>query len=184
MKIAMIGAHGVGKTTLCYEVAAFLKKQDINVELVKEVARSCPLPINRETNILAQSWILHRQISEEIAAGVMAEYVLCDRAAIDNYAYLVWSSGNQPELDALVKAWMKTYDHLFKVPVIDMPSYDGTRDTDVEFQRDIDGLVDSLLEQQAIPFLRLDPGTDRNNWIHQITQALLPEGAIQESFWK
>ena len=28
MKIAMIGAHGVGKTTLCFEVAAFLKKQD------------------------------------------------------------------------------------------------------------------------------------------------------------
>jgi len=25
MKIAMIGTHGVGKTTLCYEVAAFLK---------------------------------------------------------------------------------------------------------------------------------------------------------------
>ncbi len=184
MKIAMIGAHGVGKTTLCFEVAAFLKKQDINVELVKEVARSCPLPINRETNLLAQSWILHKQIAEEIAAGVMAEYVLCDRAAIDNYAYLVWASGSQPELDPLVKAWMKTYDHLFKVPVTDRPSFDGTRDTDAQFQRDIDAIVDSLLDDHGIPFLRLDPDTDRNNWIHQITGALLPEGAIQESLWK
>ena len=39
MKIAFIGTHGVGKTTLCYELAAALKRLDLSVDLVKEVAR-------------------------------------------------------------------------------------------------------------------------------------------------
>ena len=47
MKIAFIGTHGVGKTTLCYDLAAALKKRDLTVELVREVARECPLPINQ-----------------------------------------------------------------------------------------------------------------------------------------
>ena len=47
MKIAFIGTHGVGKTTLCYDLAALLKRQGLNVDVVKEVARLSPLPINR-----------------------------------------------------------------------------------------------------------------------------------------
>ena len=68
MKIAFIGTHGVGKTTLCYELAASLKKRDLSVELVREVARECPLPINRDTTLKAQSWILHTQIARELEA--------------------------------------------------------------------------------------------------------------------
>ena len=29
MKVAFIGTHGVGKTTLCYELAAALKRRDL-----------------------------------------------------------------------------------------------------------------------------------------------------------
>ena len=178
MKIAMIGAHGVGKTTLCFEVAAFLKKLDKGVEFVKEVARSCPLPINRETNLMAQSWILHTQIAEEIRAANMADYVLCDRSIIDNYAYLVWAADRRPELDTLVTAWMKTYDYLWKVPITSSPSYDGIRDMDIQFQREIDRLVDDLLKTHAIPHRKLDPMMNRNRWIHQITRVLL--GDVQQ----
>jgi len=34
MKLAFIGTHGVGKTTLCYDLAAVLKRQGINVDMV------------------------------------------------------------------------------------------------------------------------------------------------------
>ena len=51
MKLAFIGTHGVGKTTLCYDLAAALKKQGVNVDIVKEVARLSPLPINRQTSM-------------------------------------------------------------------------------------------------------------------------------------
>jgi adenylate kinase family enzyme len=68
VKIALIGTHGVGKTTLCFDLAARLKRLDRSVHLVTEVARDCPLPLNRDTTLDAQSWILHTQCAREIAA--------------------------------------------------------------------------------------------------------------------
>ena len=65
-KIALIGSHGVGKTTLCLGLAARLKARDIALDLVHEVARRCPLPINQETSVASESWILHTQIAEEL----------------------------------------------------------------------------------------------------------------------
>ena len=69
LKVAFVGTHGVGKTTLCFELAAQLKRLDLGVDIVKEVARRCPLPINAVTTYDAQAWILHTQIAEEIAAA-------------------------------------------------------------------------------------------------------------------
>ena len=89
IKVAFVGTHGVGKTTLCYDLASQLKRLDCGVDLVKEVARRCPLPINEETTPDAQAWILHTQIAEEIAAVAANEVVVCDRSVLDNYAYLV-----------------------------------------------------------------------------------------------
>ena len=79
MKIALIGSHGVGKTTLCFELAARLKRRNIDVEIVREVARRCPLPINLDTTVGAQEWILHSQIALEIEAAARHDVVLCDR---------------------------------------------------------------------------------------------------------
>ena len=108
LKVAFVGTHGVGKTTLSYELAAELKRRDKGVDLVKEVARRCPLPINEGTTVEAQRWILHAQIAEEIAVGAQAEVVVCDRAVLDNYAYLVARAGRQEALDALVRDWVGT----------------------------------------------------------------------------
>ena len=94
MKIAMIGSHGVGKTTLCFELAAALKRRNADVEMVREVARRCPLPINQETTVAAQEWILHTQIAWEIDAAGNSEVVLCDRSVLDNYCYLVHAAGS------------------------------------------------------------------------------------------
>jgi len=88
MKVAFIGTHGVGKTTLCYDLAAGLKKRDLTVEIVREVARECPLPINRETTLKAQAWILHTQIAWELQAEAKADVVFCDRAVLDNFCYM------------------------------------------------------------------------------------------------
>lgn len=164
MKIAFIGTHGVGKTTLCFDVAARIKRLDMSVDLVKEVARSSPLPINRETTLEAQAWILHSQIAEEIAAASRHEVVICDRSVLDNYAYLVHQVGRRPEYDALVRAWMESYDGLFKVPILQPPSFDGTRDVGTDFQRAIDNGIEDLLTALGIACHRLDPA-DRDGWV-------------------
>jgi hypothetical protein len=175
MKIAFIGTHGVGKTTLCYELAAALKRLDLGVDLVKEVARGCPLPINRETTNAAQHWILHTQVAREIELAAAYDAIVCDRAVIDNYAYMVHAAGRRPEIEPFIRHWLRTYTLLVKVPVIAPPTYDGTRDVSVDFQTDIDGLIDRLLDEFAVARLEL-PRESREGWIVRVLAALkLPE---------
>lgn len=184
MKIALIGTHGVGKTTLCFEVAAALKKRDLSVEMVKEVARSCPLPINQETTLPAQSWILHTQIAREIEASERYEIVVCDRSVLDNYAYLVHRMGVVDYLDELVRGWLPTYDHLFKVPVIGRLTYDGTRAMGRGFQAGIDEEVDRLIARFGVVPVALD-ASRRGHWIDQIMSTVLPEIRVrQESLFE
>lgn len=171
LKVAFVGTHGVGKTTLCFDLAAHLKRLDLSVDLVKEVARRCPLPINEGTTYDAQAWILHTQIAEELAAQAMYEVVVCDRSVLDNYAYLVARVGRRPELDALVAGWIRGYDALFKVPVVQAPSFDGTRAVSRAFQMEIDSCIDSLVQDFAVPVLNLDPAA-RDRWIPTVLEAL------------
>jgi len=179
MKVAFIGSHGVGKTTLCFELAALLKKRDRVVEMVREVARFCPLPINRETTIAAQSWILHTEIAEELVAENKAEIVICDRSVLDNYCYLI-SAGQAPMLEPLVRWWTSTYGLLIKVPIVETPSFDGTRDVDAAFQNAIDGKIEEILERWGISALRLHRGR-RDQWAVESLQAILPLlGPVQE----
>ena len=179
MKIAFMGTHGVGKTTLCFELAAALKRLDRSVDVVKEVARRCPLPINRETTRSAQLWILHSQIAEEVALEHSFELIVCDRAVLDNYAYLVHAAGRQPALENLVRDWMTSYHLLVKVPVVAPPSFDGTRDVSVGFQRAIDRVIDELIADYELDCLRL-PADDRSVWVPRVLAALrLPPEAPQ-----
>lgn len=171
LKIAFVGTHGVGKTTLCFDLAAHMKRLDLAVDLVKEVARRCPLPINEETTLDAQAWILHTQVAEEIAAMAMYEVVVCDRSVLDNYAYLVARVGRKPELDQLVGEWIKGYDALFKVPVVQAPTFDGKRAVSRAFQLEIDSTIDELVRAFNVPIVRLDP-TNREGWVPAVLDSL------------
>lgn len=163
MKVALIGTHGVGKTTLCYELAARLKRRDVNLEMVREVARRCPLPINRETGLAAQAWILHTQMAWEIEAAAGHQLVICDRSVLDNYCYLVHATGPQTAWEPLIAQWLPTYDLLVKIPLWSAPRWDGVRDVDLAFQRDIDRLIDQQLAERKVGHLSLE-GEDPSRW--------------------
>ncbi len=181
--MAFVGTHGVGKTTLCFDLASQLKRLDLGVDLVKEVARRCPLPINEATTLDAQAWILHTQVAEEIAASAMHEVVICDRSVLDNYAYLVARVGRQSALDTLVSDWIGGYDTLFKVPVTQPPSFDGIRAVSGSFQLEIDATIDALIEAFAVQVVRLDP-LDRDGWTQAVVQSLqLPQGTPQSDLF-
>ncbi|HEY3380710.1 MAG TPA: AAA family ATPase [Vicinamibacterales bacterium] len=172
MKLAFIGTHGVGKTTLCYDLAAALKRQGINVDMVKEVARLSPLPINRKTSLDAQTWILTTQVAEEIRSAAHHEVVVCDRSVLDNYAYLMFACGRQKAIERFVDYWMKSYTLLFKVPIFGQAAADGVRDTDEFFMRSIDQLVDTLLAEKKYPFEQLPEG-QRDTWIDVVKNVVL-----------
>ncbi|MEZ4224412.1 MAG: ATP-binding protein [Polyangiaceae bacterium] len=164
LKVAFIGTHGVGKTTLCYGLAARLKARDVVLDVVHEVARRCPLPINESTSVAAQSWILHTQIAEELVAAARHPVVVCDRSALDNYVYLLLAKGHQEDLDHLVQHWMRTYTLLIFVPVVTAPSADGVRATDPAFQLAVQSRLLSELEGRRLDVCRLDPAR-REQWI-------------------
>ena len=96
-----------------------------------------------------------------------SDVVICDRSVLDNYAYLVHQAGRLPEYDALVKEWVATYDRLFKVPIIDAPTFDGQRDVSRTFQQDIDGVLERLVLELGVTCHRLDPAA-REAWVDTV----------------
>jgi len=171
LKVAFIGTHGVGKTTLCYDLAAHLKRLDFSVDLVKEVARECPLPINQDTTLEAQSWILHTQIAREIAATDGYQAVICDRSVLDNYAYLVHQVGRVAPMEPVIAQWLTTYSLLVKVPIWEPPRFDGTRDLSETFQAEIDQMIDDLVASFDVDCLRLD-SSQRDTWLRPVLEHL------------
>lgn len=172
LKVAFVGTHGVGKTTLCYGLAARLKSRDVVLEVVHEVARRCPLPINEETGLASESWILHTQIAEEVIAEHRYPVVLCDRSALDNYVYLLLAAGRQEGLDSLVDFWMASYDLLIQVPIVGEATVDGIRTTDPVFQRAIEERLDREIAERKLSALRLDPAA-RDGWLDAAEQAVM-----------
>jgi len=179
VKVALIGTHGAGKTTIAYEVCSLVKRSGQNVELVKEVARRSPFPVNAATTLEGQLWILHTQIAAETEAAGSAPNVVCDRSVLDNYCYLVNKFGRQKEIEGWLFWWMKTYDLLAGIPPFAEPIVrDGFRSEDRDFQRRIDELLKKLLDESPYAALRervmwLD-GPDRSKWAERIfTKAFL-----------
>ncbi|HPB28686.1 MAG TPA: AAA family ATPase [Acidobacteriota bacterium] len=160
MKIAIIGTHGCGKTALAFSLCTELQKRGHRVELVVEMARHSPFPINEATSEEGQLWILHRHIVAELEAGACADMVVCDRSVLDNYAYFCHKFGRRAHLDALIEAWVRSYALLVKVPIVDeWLINDGVRSVDRVFQRAIDAGIQDLMSAFAegrTPILRLN----------------------------
>ena len=153
MKVDFIGTHGVGKTTLAFGLASSLKQLGANIGFLEEVARRCPFPINEDTSLEAQTWILVETIRREIELSKIYPEMVCDRGVLDNYCYMELKFGRQNDLFGLVRYWSETYDLMLKVPIIEeYLQVDGMRSTDLAFQRAIDELLDAILEETGIPY--------------------------------
>lgn len=148
MKLALIGTHGVGKTTLAYEICSLLKKADHNVDLVTEVARRSHFPINEATTLDGQLWILHAQIAAELDVSSRARHLICDRSVLDTYCYLVNKFGRQQPLEQWLSWWLNSYSLLVSVPpMADGIPPDGFRSENLEFQERIHDLIEEVLSQ-------------------------------------
>jgi nicotinamide riboside kinase len=149
-KVALVGTHGVGKTTVAYELGGAIKRRGCTVELLTEIARECPFALNDQASREAHQWIIARQVQLEIEKRPRAEVLICDRSVLDNFAYyarLYGTTGQEAEaLLAYCRAWMSTYDLLARLPVVAPLTDDGFRSTDVQFQYEIEALCDELFE--------------------------------------
>ncbi|MBI5243465.1 MAG: ATP-binding protein [Elusimicrobia bacterium] len=174
-KIAIISTHGTGKTTLCYDVAAALKKKNFRTKVFSEVAAlACEegVPINQTTTLPAQLYIMLTHICEELKGNFRNyEVVVCDRSVFDNWIYLERRCGRQSNsfiLDFIGRyAEQFPYDAVYKLPLVGELVPDGIRDAESrEFQSDIYARLNGLLDELSIPHITLPipQSALRNEW--------------------
>ncbi len=170
MKIGLTGTHGIGKTSLAFALVGELKSRGVKAGMIREFVRECPLPAGTEENnsAEAQAWILARQIAEEIEAASRFDVVVCDRTAIDNYAYFLWARekfGCSKEIENFCKAifenWSKTYDFVFKLEPAFNPQNDGFRSTNPDWQMQIDRIVNENISKLGINARKLELKANR-----------------------
>lgn len=87
LTIAISGSHGSGKTTLCYELAAELKKRDYGVGLVTESARSSHHLIADEKSPEMHLEVFSLHLVSEMRSRRIHPVVLCDRSVFDFITY-------------------------------------------------------------------------------------------------
>ncbi|MBL7206154.1 MAG: ATP-binding protein [Candidatus Aenigmarchaeota archaeon] len=152
MRIAVIGTHSTGKTEFCKEIYDQLSKTK-KVGFVSELTRKCPFPINENTSIKAQLWILANQIKEEQEKEDQNDVVICDRGLVDHFIYLIRKFPEYGELlSKFITEYSKGYDIIFKTeidetkPIID----DGFRSIDSSFRKEIDDMLIDFLNNHDI----------------------------------
>ena len=115
MKIAVIGTHGIGKTTLVTNLYLYTLEHASNSRVICEVARECPLGINEHFTPESAVWIATEQVKRELDAKAKgADFILCDRSAVDPlvYAYTRFRPNLTPILNTLYQfafSWLETY---------------------------------------------------------------------------
>lgn len=176
MKIAVIGTHSTGKTTLIEHIAEKFSHQGKEIILLPEYARLCPFPINEGTTLEAQKWILLSQITEENKIDHANKVLLTDRATIDNFAYMyrIEKSDAIENFERCAVAHMRTYDFVFKTQKLDLDAKeDGIRTTDFEFRDMIDRLISHLLKKHNISYHLLPETIDYNSHVQFIMNTII-----------
>ncbi len=160
-KIGLISTHGTGKTTLSYIVAGELKKRGLKVKPITEIATQAiesGIPINKNTTLEAQAWILHKQCQLELEADIYKyEVAICDRTVIDNYVYLEKAVGRKQEYLQMILNHLQLcpYNRIYLLPMTIKPIADGVRELDTAFQTEIHNRLLMLLNEFKIKYIEL-----------------------------
>ena len=154
-RIAIIGTHSAGKTSLSYMLAVRHKIRGESVKIVQECARSCPYPLNEGMTKEACLWIYFEQMKKELEAMQKFDTIICDRSSIDSFIYAIAqncydNSDWHMEICYLAACeWMHSYDEIIYVKSGGMkPIADGVRSTDIEFQLRVEKIFDDWVNQR------------------------------------
>jgi len=164
VKIAIIGTQGTGKKTLVSKLQKELHRRGKTVNVVKEVARSCPFGINEQGTFLSQRWIFHEQLTKELEAEYKdPDIILYNRAILDNLCYMERISENHKpfpvveylQMVEIARYWSQKYDYIIYMPLnLKWLKEDGTRSTDPDFAKDIDTRISKMINDFGLKYTR------------------------------
>ena len=149
MRIAIIGSHGVGKTTLSVKLAAHFGFARIP-DIVRE-AHEKKFVINEETPPESQFWILSKQIELERNTP---ESWIADKTLFDNIIYGNVILKDQKVKDVISDIVIKEarYDAMLYLPIEFAIADDGLRSLNSEFQVQIDRSYIEFLNQNNFSY--------------------------------
>ena len=157
MRIALIGAHSVGKSTL---VEQFLKEWPMYKrpeKTYRDIIKEKNLNINMQGDKESQRAILNALVDEvQLASTSDDKHIIFDRCPVDNMAYTLWHYAKDTEgftsefvmtCKDIAALSLKHIDLIFYVPArkeIPITPREG-RETDETFREEIDNIFDSLV---------------------------------------
>ena len=157
--IAFSGTHGTGKSTCAYSLAATLKLKGFNVAVIDELARECPLKINKDANLSTQYWIISSQIKREIEIADKYDFIITDRAVMDTVSYGVSLGLFDMNFGHFLKSHiLKMYGSIFVLNPHGF-SYqvaDGVRDMCTFFRQDVHNNLIMLYKTIGIDYQIVD----------------------------
>lgn len=166
-RIAVVGTHGVGKTTLAQAFVQRLAGENISCELAPEMPRLiCNLANDNSffrqgnNNVLKQILLIYSQAQIEFQKSQGgADIILCDRSIIDHWAYTKYffakalkKNGVLHLYEHFISEFCRTYRKLFYIPIEFPLTDDGVREGDQGFQKDIDEIIFDLLNNYSLPY--------------------------------
>lgn len=167
MKIALTGAHGVGKSTLANYLQSQIQLTGKTVVVTPEIPRLiCEQTSDREyfrrgrNSLAKQTLILLGQVITEAENKGSYQLEICDRTLFDHWAYTLHAFQQELTGEHLADTYewfiakhCATYDKIFYLPTEIKPIDDGTREGDVAFQAEIDTIIVDLLTRHNLSFL-------------------------------
>lgn len=151
MRVAIIGSHGTGKTTLAKALSNHLNKQQINCIIINDIARICPLLVGKNSTKEAQNWIMNYQNEIENIFITNDQIVIFDGCSISHLAYYKYWGGDIYQYEQRIYNSLVYFDEILLLPP--NKNYledDGLRPIEVEFQNIIHEIIKDILNNYKI----------------------------------
>lgn len=152
MKIAVVGSHGVGKTTLAKGLSKVLK-YPILPDIAREAFRK-GFTINEKTPPENQLWILCKQMEYE---KKLKDNFIADKTLFDNIVYSrkIFSDKYFLTLIEDIVRKIAKYDIYLYIPIEIPLKNDKVRSPDLNFQRMIDEEYTLLLKDLKVKYYEI-----------------------------